>query len=118
MKRTETSEAEARFFCAWERAREDNPQLPCLAREWKFHSQRDWRFDFALIEHKLAIELQGLGRGKGGKGRHQTVDGMRKQHEKLNAAAALGWRVMFFLSADKGEALQWVEQVVEVIYYG
>lgn len=103
--------AEKAFAAAWER----NP-LPgvVLAREFRFHPTRRWRFDFAFPEHRLAIELDGMGRGRK-KGGHQTAVGMRNDREKANAAVLRGWRVLRFLSADRANACAWVSMVHEAI---
>jgi very-short-patch-repair endonuclease len=68
---------------------------PELTPEHKFHPTRKWRFDFALPDYKLAIEIDGgaflpLG------GRHGRGMGMVKDCEKYRAAADLGWRVWRF----------------------
>ena len=33
--------------------------LPCPAREYRFASLRRWRFDFAWIAEKVAVEIDG-----------------------------------------------------------
>lgn len=63
---------------------------PELATEHKFHATRKWRFDFAIPALKIAIEIDG---GVFGNGRHNRASGFIKDCEKLNAAAAAGWRV-------------------------
>ena len=65
--------------------------LPAPQLEYRFHSERRWRFDLAWPEYHLAVELDGgewLARG----GRHNTD----ADREKLNHAAVLGWRVLRF----------------------
>ena len=52
------SEAEERFLLHWRADGYDERPL----REYKFHPRRDWRFDFAWPEKKLAVEIQGLER--------------------------------------------------------
>lgn len=72
--------------------------LPAATPEFQFHPARKWRFDFAFLERcgsnalPLAIEVQG---GIWTGGRHSRGSGLVKEHEKLNAAAVLGWRVLF-----------------------
>ena len=66
---------------------------------------RQWRFDLALPDYMLAIEIQGVVVRKiGGRvvtmGGHADVQGMRDDHEKFNAATLLGWSVLFFMPAD------------------
>lgn len=70
------------------------PDLPPCEREYRFHPTRKWRFDAAWPAQALACEVDGgqwVARG----GRHNTD----KDREKLNEAAAMGWRVVRF-SAD------------------
>lgn len=110
------SVAEQRFSMAWAL---NVPHAVAAApvREFRFHPEREWRFDFAWPDAKLAVELEGVGTGSKGKGRHQRLPGMREDCEKYNEAVRLGWRVLRFMSADKAEVLQWVEYVVEVMHY-
>jgi len=68
---------------------------PELISEYKFHPTRKWRFDFALPDYKLAIEIDGGAFLPFG-GRHGRGMGMVKDCEKYRAAADLGWRVWRF----------------------
>jgi very-short-patch-repair endonuclease len=61
-----------------------------LIREFRFHNERRWRFDFCDPEKKLAIEIEG---GVFSGGRHTRGTGFEKDCEKHNAAALLGYRV-------------------------
>lgn len=65
----------------------------CAWPEWKFKSDRRWRFDFAF-ENKVALEVQG---GLFTNGRHSRGAALLKEHEKLNAAACAGWRVLYVI---------------------
>ena len=60
-------------------------------REVKFHPTRRWRFDFAYVEQRIAIEVEG---GTWVGGRHVHPSGYRSDCEKYNQAARLGWRVV------------------------
>ena len=82
-------------------------------RQHKFHPTRQWQFDFAHPERKLAVEVDGLLRT--GVGAHQTAKGMRNDCEKLCEAVLLGWRVLRVVPAQvkSGEAIQWVERLLE-----
>jgi hypothetical protein len=62
--------------------------------EFRFDAKRKWRFDFAFLESKVALECQG-GLFIPGGGRHSRGAALLKEHEKLNAAAVDGWRVLF-----------------------
>ena len=62
-----------------------------LVSEHKFHPTRKWRFDYANIEHKIALEVDG---GVWSNGRHTRGSGYVKDLEKFNHAAMLGWRVL------------------------
>ena len=70
----------------------DAAGLPQPVPEYRFHPQRRWRFDWAFVGPKLALEVQG---GIFTQGRHTRGAGLLKEFDKLNSAAALGWRVCF-----------------------
>jgi hypothetical protein len=78
--------------------------LPLPIAEFRFAPPRRWRFDFAFLGEKLALEVQG---GIFTQGRHTRGPALLKEFEKLNAAAALGWRVLFVTpqQMDDGEAV-------------
>lgn len=82
---------EKQFLWAWQAL-----GGPELVREHRFHAVRLWRFDFAHVPTKVAIELEG---GTWRASRHTTGSGFRKDCEKYNAAILLGWRV-FRLTTD------------------
>jgi len=67
-------------------------QLPVPEAEVVFAPPRRWRFDFAWPRERVALEIQG---GLFVQGRHTRGAALLKEHEKLNAAAALGWRVLY-----------------------
>ena len=62
-----------------------------FVQEHRFHPTRRWRFDFCWVDEKVAVEIDGL--VYGGRGGHQTVDGIGADAEKHEAARALGWVV-------------------------
>lgn len=87
-----------------------------LESEFVFHPSRKWRFDFALPPFKVAVEIDGRAAGDPSKaGRHQTVDGVRRDLEKHRAALLRGWRVMRYPSTDKAQALAWAREVRELL---
>lgn len=59
-------------------------------KEYKFHPERRWRFDYAIPEHKIAIEVEG---GVWTQGRHTRPQGFLGDIEKYNMATLMGWRV-------------------------
>ena len=72
-------------------------RLPDPVREFRFHPERKWRFDFAWPDRKIAVEVEGgVFLPKGG---HTTGVGYTKNCEKYNAAALLGWVVLRYTSA-------------------
>ena len=66
--------------------------LPTPILEYKFSPERRWRFDFAWEIHKVALEVQG---GLFVRGGHNRGGYMIKEHEKRNAAAGMGWRILY-----------------------
>jgi hypothetical protein len=71
------------------------PEVPVA--EHSFHPSRQWRFDLAFPRHKIAIEIQG---GAFIGGRHNRGGGFIKDMEKMNAAAVLGWRILYRTPAE------------------
>ena len=85
--------------------------IPKPRAELRFAPPRLWRFDWAWVDQKLALEVQGglfLG------GRHVRGSALLKEHEKLNAAAALGWRVTYCTPKQiaNGDALTIVQKAL------
>ena len=60
-------------------------------REYRFHPERRWRFDFAWPLYQLAVEVNG---GAFVQGRHTRGMGAVKDWEKLNEAQLLEWTVL------------------------
>lgn len=89
---SQKSKGEEAFANAWRVWISDRPgDQP--AREYHFSRERNWRFDFAFPETKVAVEIDG---GSWSGGRHNRGSGFAKDCEKFNAAAADGWRVFRF----------------------
>jgi hypothetical protein len=87
------------------------PQID-LYSEWRFAPPRRFRFDFAHLESKVAIELQG---GIfNANTRHINGAALLKEHEKLNLAALLGWR-LFYVSTRTVNDLSLYEQIATAI---
>lgn len=64
-------------------------KVECV-KEYKFHPTRRWRFDYAIPEHKIALEVEG---GVWTGGRHIRAQGFLGDMEKYNTATLMGWRV-------------------------
>lgn len=81
--------------------------LPEPVREFRFKSDRRWRFDFAWPLYLLAVECDG---GVWKQGRHTRGAGWEADAEKLNTAALLGWAVFRFSakSINSGDALRMI----------
>lgn len=80
-------------------------------REYRFHPERKWRFDFAFPDIKLAVEFEG-GVFKKGPSGHQGA-GFVKDLDKYNMAAELDWMVLRYTdkAVKSGEALNQIERV-------
>lgn len=61
-----------------------------VVKEHPFHPARRWRFDYAILPHKIAVEVEG---GAWTYGRHTRPQGFMADMEKYNQAALMGWRV-------------------------
>lgn len=59
--------------------------------EYTFHPERQWPIDLAIPSLKIMVELDG-GTWSRKKTGHNWGVGIRRDHEKQNAAVALGWR--------------------------
>ena len=66
--------------------------IPLPIAEYRFHPPRKWRADFCWREQKVIVENQG---GLFSGGRHTRGAALLQEHEKLNQAAADGYRVLF-----------------------
>lgn len=81
----------------------DARRLPRPEREFRFAKPRLWRFDWAWLDRKVALEVEGgfYGRGKPcpvcGRRKvagHTSIQRLLTDSEKYNEAAARGWRVI------------------------
>lgn len=80
------TDLEALFLFHW-RALTCGPEPE---QEYRFHPTRRWRFDFAWVDARVAVECEG---GTWTRGRHTRGGGFEKDCEKYNSATAMGWRV-------------------------
>lgn len=83
-----------------------------VVREYKFHPERKWRFDFCIPERNIAVECEG---GSWVNGRHNRGSGSIADMQKYNHAAALGWFVFRFdgRSVKNGSAIEFLKKVIK-----
>jgi very-short-patch-repair endonuclease len=103
--------------------------LPLPGREYKFARDivgqgkgirkrlqeaglQDWRFDFAWVYLKLAVEIEG---GVWSRGRHVRGSGYISDMRKYNAAQLAGWTVLRYDSESvaSGRAINEVEVIIK-----
>ncbi|MBC9913145.1 hypothetical protein ICL55_22085 [Chitinophaga varians] len=77
--------------------------------ELRFSPSRRFRFDFAIPDHKIGIEYEGLMSEKSG---HTTLAGYTKDTEKYNLATAEGWRVIRFTVNNYKTVIAELEKLV------
>ena len=80
-----------------------------FAQEYSF-CERKWRWDFVLIGHRVAIEIDGYHKGRHGKG-------WGADNEKRNTGTMLGYRVLVFSTSDvfSGKAKAFLEENLKVV---
>lgn len=80
-------------------------------REHVFHPGRRWRFDFANVRARIAVEVEG---GIYQAGRHQRPGGYVKDMEKYNAAVLDGWMLLRFAPEQvlDGTAAEAIRQAI------
>ena len=100
------SKLESKFLFLWRVA-----QGPPLEREVQFHASRRWRADFAHIESRTLIEIEG---GIWVNGCHNRAAGFNADLEKYLAAGLAGWRV-FRLGPDQ-ITLENVERLAALLW--
>ena len=86
--------------------------LPEPIREYPAIKGRKFRFDFAWLEQRLLVEVNG---GTFTRGGHSTGVGIRRDYEKANLAQLAGWRVLMFdgRAVRSGEAVEQVRKALE-----
>lgn len=65
--------------------------------EHKFDDLRKYRFDWAIIDLKIAIEYEGI---VSEKSRHTSLNGFSNDCTKYNLAIAHGWRVFRYTALN------------------
>jgi very-short-patch-repair endonuclease len=98
------SELENQFTEIWDAS---YPEID-LWSEYRFMEKRRYRFDFAHIRTKTAIEING---GRWIKSGHNSPSGLLRDYEKLNLAVLEGWQV--FLLADAMINQNWIDKIAK-----
>jgi len=62
-----------------------------ITPEYRFDDKRRWRIDYAIVDKKIAIEVEG---GAYTQGRHTRPMGFIGDMEKYNALTVQGWRLI------------------------
>lgn len=84
-----------------------------IVTEYRFHAVRKWRFDYAHVETKTAIEIEG---GAYSGGRHTRGKGYINDMEKYNSAIELGWVVLRY-TPDQIKSQKAIDQIKYVINF-
>lgn len=105
------SDAERAFLYYWQML--SKLELAPVS-EYRFDDARMWRFDFAWVKAKVAVEIDG---GLYMKGRHVSPEGFQKDCYKINRAVELGWRVLRYspqmLKNDPVTVVAQIEKVLK-----
>lgn len=71
--------------------------IPAPTPEHQFAPPRRWRMDWAWLEQRVYLEMQG---GIWTNGGHNRGSGYVRDMEKFNAAAVAGWRLLLVVPED------------------
>ncbi len=84
-------------------------KLPIPTKEYKFLTNRRFRFDYAWVTEKFAVEVDG---GVFAGGRHTSGKGYTMDCEKMNLALLEGWKVMRVTTGQvsNGKAIEWLNE--------
>lgn len=87
-------------------------EVPHFEINYRWHSVREWRWDVAFIDEKIAIEIDGVRRD--GKGDHQTEKGMTNDYQKVAEGVLWGWTILRFTRTmvASGEAAELTQRVI------
>ena len=112
LSRKMANEARARQYELFRRTLKNFTGCQVVA-EHKFHDTRKWRIDFAIIDLKIGIEIEG---GVWSCGAHTRGKGFIEDMEKYNAAVTLGWVILRFTPQDlnKITTFETIKKVVEL----
>lgn len=102
-------------------------KVPEPIPEYKFHLTRRWKVDFAWVDEKIILEVEGEIYGTGKPcfyckvrptGGHSSISGILRDIEKYNEAAIHGWIVLRVLpeelTLENGKAFNLLEQAFKL----
>jgi len=83
-----------------------------FVREHRFSDTRGWRFDFACLSAKIAVEVEGG--TSSGRSRHSRGVGFSNDCVKYNTAAREGWEVYRFTTkmVKSAEAIDFIRSLL------
>ena len=81
-----------------------------VVSEHQFHEKRKWRFDYAIIDLKIAIEVEG---GVWSSGRHTRGAGFLNDIEKYNTATSMGWHIIRTIPNKEIEICDLVNKLID-----
>lgn len=100
----------AKDFIGWNLLYVCNENCLQLQTEYKFHSNRKWKFDWAVPALKIGIEYEGL---ISEKSRHTTITGYSADSEKYREAAKEGWIVLRYDALSYEKLPQDLKEVIK-----
>ncbi len=74
----------------FEKIIENEFKTKCIS-EFRFHPVRRWRADYALVDYRILIEVEGA---VWIQGRHTRGSGFVKDIEKYNTATSMGYSIL------------------------
>ena len=84
-----------------------------MEQQYKFHPKRRWRLDFAAVEEKVAVEIDG---GEFITGAHNRGARMANDYEKRNTAIEMGWVVFQLTGAMvRKDPVGWARRIGKAI---
>jgi len=86
-------------------------RLPVPEPEYRFAPPRKWRFDYAWVERRVALEIEG---GVWKHGRHTRGVGYIKDLIKYNEASTRGWTVIRVTPEMllRAETVAWITEAI------
>ena len=78
--------------------------------EYRFCPRRRWRFDYAILSHMVAIEIEG---GVWTNGRHTRGKGFVNDMEKYNTATVMGWKVIRIVPNDYASLVRYLDEILK-----